>query len=273
MFDLKKIFSEMVEKVVPIIKKYRADIGNIDKKIKADSTILTIADEEVQNELIKIISRHDSNPSIIAEENGLRFNANKKYTWIIDPIDGTAQFVNPQSREFCTCIAIIEAGFPIASLIILHELGKDCEPIIASAFVNDGIYINGVKCQNGLTHTKKFSATRSKGAEPHSIEQKLLDAGYSLKTRTTSQSIDILRTSVNLSTWSDLDLFTFDGFVRRNQHLWDGIPGMVFCMIVGLNITDGKQSILPYKPSDLDSDDPLNKEILIVSDQLMKELI
>lgn len=273
MFNFKNIFGEMVEKVVPIIKKYRTDIGNINLEIKADSTILTIADKEVQSELIKIISRYDSNPSVIAEEDGLHFNADKKYTWIIDPIDGTAQFVNPQSREFCTCVAIIEAGFPIASLIILHELGKGCEPIVASAFVNDGIYINGVKSYSVLTPTKKFSATRSKGTEPYPIEQKLLDAGYSLKTRTTSQSIDILRTSVNLSAWSDLDLFTFDGFLRFNQHLWDGIPGMVFCMVVGLNITDGKQPLLPYKDSDLDNDNPLNKKILIIPDILMKELI
>ena len=270
--NFEELFTKISEEVIPIIKRYREEIDRIEIQVKDDKTLLTEADKEVQKTIVSMIEERDADPSVVAEEECLRYKENKKYTYVIDPIDGTAQFVKKEKREFCTAVAVLEAGIPIASMIVLHELGKGRTPIVATAFAGDGIYINGEKYEKEELDTIYFSATRSKGKPPYECEEKLLEMGYELKNSTTSQSIDILRTAVDLSELCDEELPRFVGFVREKQHLWDGVPGMVFAKCAGLGIYAREGEILPYSAESLGSEAPKNEFLLIAKEELKNKI-
>lgn len=105
---------------------------SLEKREKSDSTIVTKADEEVEAKIIEIIKGKFPEHGIVGEEGGFS-ESDSAYQWVIDPIDGTLNFVN---------------GIPIFSVSI--ALAKNNEPVIGVVF-------------NPITSTL-FYAEKGKGA-------------------------------------------------------------------------------------------------------------
>jgi len=59
---------------------------------KADNTPVTCADREAEEMIRKTILKHFPTHSILGEEGGIH-EGDKKYRWIVDPIDGTKSFI------------------------------------------------------------------------------------------------------------------------------------------------------------------------------------
>lgn len=172
--------------------------------------------------------------------------------WIVDPIDGTREFISPESREFCTAICVLEAMQPVAALVVAHELGRNRAPLVFRAnaeasrlTVNDD-YIES-RLGRPSSPPRCLSLTRSSGTTPPSYETAAESAGCRIKTRTTSQTLDLMRTALNLTPWTDSDLGGFDLFYRPNQKIWDGAPGILFNLIAGGVAVDGKgRQLTPF---------------------------
>jgi len=107
----------LVECRKEILKIYNSNF-NVD--YKEDESPLTLADTRT-NEIICNFLRNKFEYPILSEENKIpSFNERKKWNrfWIIDPIDGTKEFVN-KTDNFTVNIALIENGVPIFGLIYL----------------------------------------------------------------------------------------------------------------------------------------------------------
>ena len=91
----------------------------------------------MRQKIIKDIINNDSNFGILAEESGMLSEESYKYLWVIDPLDGTANY----SRNIplcCVSIAILSANKPVLGVIY--------------DFNNDELYegsINTSACLNG----------------------------------------------------------------------------------------------------------------------------
>ena len=70
-----------------VMKKYfrKTNISNY----KADRTIVTKADIEINEYLIKMVKKYYPNHSVDGEENSF---GKSKYVWVCDPVDGTAMY-------------------------------------------------------------------------------------------------------------------------------------------------------------------------------------
>jgi len=87
------------------------------KKIKSDNTPVTNGDIEVNNLLINKISTLTPNIKIVSEENLTnKENKNLKDFWLIDPIDGTYDYINGKD-EFTINAALILNKKPVAGII------------------------------------------------------------------------------------------------------------------------------------------------------------
>ena len=87
------------------------------KKIKSDNTPVTNGDIEVNNLLINKISNLTPNIKIVSEENLTnKENKNLKNFWLIDPIDGTYDYINGKD-EFTINAALILNKKPVAGII------------------------------------------------------------------------------------------------------------------------------------------------------------
>jgi 3'(2'), 5'-bisphosphate nucleotidase len=119
-------------KITTLLRKASAAImdvyasGNFDTHTKIDQSPLTRADI-ISNKIITSgLSEITPNIPVISEETKhLPYEVRKMYSevWIIDPIDGTREFVS-QNGEFCICLALIRERRPVAGFILAPVTGE-----------------------------------------------------------------------------------------------------------------------------------------------------
>lgn len=98
--------------------------GNVTTTIKPEDNnqVLTEADLAVGRHLVSAISTAFPDHNIIDEESGV-IDKQSRYTWVIDPIDGTANFA-AGLPDYGIMIGILEDGTPIAGGIITPAHNK-----------------------------------------------------------------------------------------------------------------------------------------------------
>ncbi|MFT2094267.1 inositol monophosphatase family protein [Acidiphilium multivorum] len=95
--------------------------ARIDVDIKADASPVTLADRGAEAAIRRVLAEHCPDHAVIGEEMGGK--AGGRFTWVIDPIDGTRAFITGRP-VFATLIALLEHGRPVLGLIDQPVLGE-----------------------------------------------------------------------------------------------------------------------------------------------------
>tara|TARA_Y100000590_G_scaffold176294_1_gene201426 strand:- start:256 stop:1029 length:774 start_codon:yes stop_codon:yes gene_type:complete len=116
--DKKKITEELIDTFVET-GKITLDLRakGLKKEIKDDSTPVTNADLEINNILIKKIKELTPDIPIVSEESSKNKNSNNLNNfWLIDPIDGTHDYINNKD-EFTINAALVIKNVPEIGVI------------------------------------------------------------------------------------------------------------------------------------------------------------
>ena len=110
-----EILNIAIEAGKEILKVYNK---NIIVKSKEDNSPLTIADINSNNIIINKLKNVDTSIPILSEESLVDWSERKSWKkyWLIDPLDGTKEFIN-RNGEFTVNIALIEKNYPIFGVI------------------------------------------------------------------------------------------------------------------------------------------------------------
>jgi 3'(2'), 5'-bisphosphate nucleotidase len=248
------LWSALEQRLLPVFGTYRQRLAELPIQLKEDQTLLTEADISIQEMIIRDIRRREPDAVIIAEEEervGLRqeiFESNGRL-WVIDPIDGTAEFVRNEHVEFCSVVCLYEDWQPSAAFILAPELGKGRTPLVVTADRHTStIKLNGNPAPRAGRALNTISATRSSGSPNRAFDGVAGKMNYQVKIHTTSQTIDMLRAAVDISEHTDPSLHAYDLFWRREQKLWDGAAGLCLGSVVGLRSCDEFGAPLPMGP-------------------------
>ena len=125
---------EAAKEAGEILKSYFET--SLEKRVKDDKSIVTEADEKAEARIIEIIKTKYPDHGFLGEESGKQ-NAGAEYTWVIDPLDGTNNFVNG-IPIFGTSIGLVKDNTPI--------LGVIYNPVTDTMFVAErgkGAFWNG----------------------------------------------------------------------------------------------------------------------------------
>lgn len=90
---------------------------------KQDTSPVTIADEQSHIILKSGLEKLLPHVPIISEEDPSSWHLKNSIYWLIDPLDGTAGFIQ-KNKEFCINIALMENNYPVLGLIhipLTHE--------------------------------------------------------------------------------------------------------------------------------------------------------
>lgn len=103
MHPLMNIAIKAVRNASKIILRATDRLDKIKVSEKQQNDFVTETDQQVEQEIINVI--HDAYPdhAILGEESGK--SGESDYTWIIDPIDGTTNFIHGVPH-FCTAVAV-----------------------------------------------------------------------------------------------------------------------------------------------------------------------
>ena len=115
----------------------RYQLDNQNKAIvdmKSDETPVTDVDIHSSELIVNFIKRKFPQDVIISEENKEENNAYNSY-WLVDPIDGTKNYISG-GGQFCICIALIEENYPVFGIIYVPSKKQ-----FYYAIKNEGCYL------------------------------------------------------------------------------------------------------------------------------------
>jgi histidinol-phosphatase len=96
-----------------------AALADLPRELKADGSVVTAADRAVETVMREVLAAARPGDAVLGEEQGLRGGpATAARRWIIDPIDGTALFVDGDDR-WLILIALEEDG-EIVTAVAAH---------------------------------------------------------------------------------------------------------------------------------------------------------
>ena len=127
------------EKAAKVIIRDFGEIENLQVSKKGPKDFVTKTDKRVEKILIDELSKSKKNYSFITEETGKIINKNKNIFWIIDPIDGTTNFLHG-IPHFAISVALQADDEIIIGLIY--------DPIKNEVFYaekDNGAYINNIR--------------------------------------------------------------------------------------------------------------------------------
>ena len=84
---------------------------------KSETDLVTKTDIESEKIISDIIRSKFPGHGILAEESGLDNDKTTNYVWVIDPLDGTTNFVH-NYPSYGVSIALLEKGSPIVGVIV-----------------------------------------------------------------------------------------------------------------------------------------------------------
>jgi 3'(2'), 5'-bisphosphate nucleotidase len=278
--DIPSLWQELEGVLTPMLAGFRSK-RSFWVEQKPDKTLLSEADEAVQEQIIKCVRAADPDGLIIGEEgvhgaDVLHGSGPSDRLWIIDPIDGTAQFVDRSGREFCSVVCLVENKMPVAAFVLAPEIGPDRGPVcISLSGRNEPILINGRRASGPALsgQPQQVSVTRSSGTNARPYESKLSAHGYQLKVRTTSQTLDMVRTCIDIAPFTDPALESFGLFYRERQKVWDGAAGICLASAAGLYVGDGAGRERTAIDIALDAADPVFDSTLVASDAVAAQIV
>ena len=130
------IMIKACEKASKILIRDFGEIEKLQVSKKGPADFVTNSDLKTEKIIIEELKKGRPNYSVISEENGIENNKDKNNTWIIDPIDGTVNFLHG-IPHFAISIALKSNDEIISGLIF--------DPIKNEMFYaekNNGAYFN-----------------------------------------------------------------------------------------------------------------------------------
>ena len=193
------------EKASKIIIRDFGELENLQVSKKGPKDFVTKTDKRVEKILIDELEKSKKNFSFITEESGKILNKNKEVFWIIDPIDGTTNFMHG-IPHFAISIALQNNGEIIIGLIY--------DPIKNEIFYaekNSGSYINNnrIRVSSKSNLDDCLFATNNEGIKSIYPKLNLRNTGCA--------ALDLAYVGCG----------RFDGYFHNRINLWDVAAGKI----------------------------------------------
>jgi 3'(2'), 5'-bisphosphate nucleotidase len=103
-----------------VMRHYAA---GVEARAKSDGSPVTLADTEAEAAILASLRRDQPDVPTVGEETGASPGANGERFFLIDPLDGTREFIS-RNGEFTVNIALIENGEPVAGVVLAPAMGR-----------------------------------------------------------------------------------------------------------------------------------------------------
>ena len=230
------------------------EIENLQVSTKGPGDFVTSADKRTEKILIAEIQKAHPEHGIITEETGIINKSNVEKKWIIDPIDGTMNFLNG-IPQFAISIAYEEKGEIICGVIF--------NPILNEMFVaekGNGAYLNNSRIR--VSNKKKIKDALLVTGGPKGNSK--------IKNKIFSEYINVSNNVSNVRKFGSaaLDMAyvscgRFDGYWQRELNYWDIAAGIIILKEAGGLINFFED----------DRNNPLKKNIIASNSNIHNELL
>src|SRR6266699_3643402 len=211
------------------LKRDLGEVENLQVSLKGPANFVTMADRRAEEMLHSDLTKARPGYGFIGEEGGIRQGDDKSHTWIVDPLDGTTNFLHG-IPQFAISIALSRDGTVVAGLIYnpatdelyTAERGK-------GAFMNDRRLrvaarrrLDDAVVACGLPHRGRGDLTQFRN-EIAAVQSQVCGLR-----RFGSATLDLAWVAAG----------RFDGYWERNLSPWDMAAGLLLVREAGGFVTD-----------------------------------
>ena len=248
--DLSKILKQVLE-VTADVGAFQVEHWNkvVASEIeeKTANQLVSFVDKESEKVLKQRLSNILPNSSFLGEESGSDEVEDSDFLWIVDPLDGTTNYLHGLP-VFSISVALLKNGQPIIGVVECPVLNETF-----TAYLGGGAHLNGEPIS--VAKNKSLSNTLIATGFPYykfdrmeaylEVLADLMQSTHGLR-RMGSAAIDLAYTACG----------RFDGFFEMNLSPWDVAAGVLLVTEAGGKVTDfqGNSSVI------------FNKEILASSE-------
>jgi myo-inositol-1(or 4)-monophosphatase len=208
------IMIKAAEKASKILIRDFGELEKLQVSLKGPSDFVTNSDKKVEKIIIEELTKSRKKFSILSEEIGEVKNSDKENYWIIDPIDGTTNFLHG-IPHFAISIALKTKKEIVSGLIF--------DPIKNEMFYaekNNGAYFNNQRIR--VSKKKKLNECLFATGGKDKIN-------YNLNTRKSgSAALDMAYVGAG----------RYDGYFQKNLNIWDIAAGIIIVREAGGKIND-----------------------------------
>lgn len=220
------------EKAARALKRDFGEVENLQVSRKGPSDFVSAADIKTEKTLVAELSKARPNFGFMNEEGGIVAGADGEHTWIIDPIDGTLNFLHG-IPQFCISIGLQKNDQLIAGLIL--------NPVTDELFLaekGNGAFLNNRRLRVSA-RTNMLEALIGTGLMFHGRGE---DKDHALLLE---QVRRVMKSTAGLRRMgaAALDLAyvaagRFDGFWEMSLNAWDIAAGILMVREAGGFVTD-----------------------------------
>ncbi len=203
------IMIKACEKASKSIIRDFGELENLQVSIKGPSDFVTSADKKVEKIIIEELSNSKKKFSFLTEESGFIKNDDHDNIWIIDPIDGTTNFLHG-IPHFAISIALQSHNEIVSGLIF--------DPVKDEMFYaekNNGSYLNNKRIRVSKKKNINECLFASNGKKYKNVDLLTRKSG--------SAALDLAYVASG----------RYDGYFQDNLNLWDIAAGIVLVSEAG----------------------------------------
>jgi myo-inositol-1(or 4)-monophosphatase len=212
-----------------VLLRYWETLGKDDADLKARHDWVSKADRESEQAIVDAIREHRPDDAFLGEESGMTAGAAADRMWVIDPLDGTSNYLQ-HFPIWSVSIALRENG--VTTTAVIYEPLRD---LFFTATLGGGAFRNGERMS--------ISAQAQ-------VEGSFLATGFPFRAqdyveRYVAIFTDVIRLSkgVRRAGSAALDLAytaagVFDGFFEMHLAAWDVAAGALLVTEAGGVVTD-----------------------------------
>ena len=229
------------------------ELENLQVSSKGPGDFVSSADKRTEKTIIEELQKAHPEYGIVTEETGIINKSNIKNRWIIDPIDGTMNFLNG-IPQFAISIAYEENNEIICGVIF--------NPITNEMFCaekGNGAYLNNTRIR--VSNKKKLKDALLVTGGPNGASK--------IKNKIYSEYINVSNNVSNVRKFGSaaLDMAyvacgRFDGYWQRELNYWDIAAGVIILKEAG-GFIDFFEDDISY---------PLKKNVLASNSNIHQEL-
>ncbi|MFW6290007.1 MAG: inositol monophosphatase family protein [Mariniphaga sp.] len=210
------------------IRKERSKISEEDVELKSVASLVTYVDKETEKAIVKKLEQLIPDSGFITEE-GTASHANERYKWIIDPLDGTTNYIHGITPHSVS-IALMEEKEIVAGVV--YEVGQD---EMFYAWKDSPAYLNEKEIK--VSGTGNLEDTLIGTGFPYydfdRVEDYIDAMRYLMRhtrglRRMGSAAVDIVYVAAG----------RFDAFYEHGLHPWDVAAGALILKQAGGKISD-----------------------------------
>ena len=202
------------EKAAKVLIRDFGEIEKLQVSKKGPKDFVTNADLKTEKIIIEELKKAKPSYSILSEESGIETNKDKNNTWIIDPIDGTVNFLHG-IPHFAISIAL-KSDNEIISGLILDPIKDE----IFYAEKNNGAYFNN---------------QRIRVSKKNSISECLFVSGGKIKNE---PNVPWRKSGCAALDMAYVASGRYDGYFQNDLNLWDIAAGIILVEEAGGIIND-----------------------------------